>query len=281
MIAAKVGYLVKCKKVDPGDILLLTFGKKAAEEMKRRVKDWYGIGDVECRTIHSLGYQIITRGSKKKPRMLEKDDALTRNSQGFLDFQIFKDLYLKNKEFYEGVLNYFSGYLKPYIPKYDFETKKEWDEYVADLGDLYTLSNHKVKSLEEKVIANFLFRKGVSFEYEKPYEIPTETLEKRQYQPDFYLTDYGIYLEHFGVDKKGNPPPWFTNEEKKKYVEGMKWKELLHKTNNTKLICTYSHQQADGILETELEKMLRGEGVKFSEQPVDLDKLIRKSDVSW
>ncbi len=280
VIAAKVGYPVKCKKVDPGDILLLTFGKKAAEEMKRRVKDWYGIGDVECRTIHSLGYQIITRGSKKKPRMLEKDDALTRNSQGFLDFQIFKDLYLKNKEFYEGVLNYFSGYLKPYIPKYDFETKKEWDEYVADLGDLYTLSNHKVKSLEEKVIANFLFRKGVSFEYEKPYEIPTETLEKRQYQPDFYLTDYGIYLEHFGVDKKGNPPPWFTNEEKKKYVEGMKWKELLHKTNNTKLICTYSHQQADGILETELEKMLRGEGVKFSEQPVDLDKLIRKSDVS-
>ena len=280
VIAAKVGYLVKCKKVDPGDILLLTFGKNAAGEMKRRVKEWYGIEDVECRTIHSLGFQIITRGSKKKPRMLEVDDAPTRNSQGYLDLQIFKDLYLKNKEFYEGVINYFSGNLKPYIPQYAFETIKEWDEYVAELGELYTLSGHKVKSLEEKVIANFLFRKGVSFEYEKVYEIPTETLEKRQYQPDFYLTDYGIYLEHFGVDKNGNPPPFFTNEEKKKYVEGMKWKEWLHQTNKTKLICTYSHQQADGILEIELEKMLQREGVKFSEKPVDLDKLIRKGDIS-
>lgn len=280
VIAAKVGYLVKCKKVDPGDILLLTFGKKAAEEMKRRVKDWYGIEDVECRTIHSLGYQIITRGSKKKPQMLETDDAPTRNSQGFLDLEIFKDLYQKNREFYEGVIHYFSGYLKPYVPQYAFETKKEWDEYVAELGELYTLSNDKVKSLEEKVIANFLFRKGVKFEYEKPYEIPTETQEKRQYKPDFYLTDYGIYLEHFGVDKKGNPPPFFTEEQKKEYIEGMKWKVLLHQTNKTKLICTYSHQQADGILETELEKMLQNEGVLFSDQPVDMDKLIRKSDIN-
>lgn len=280
VIAAKVGYLVKCKKVDPGDILLLTFGKEAAKEMKRRVKDWYGIQNVECRTIHSLGYQIIARGSKKKPRMLEEDDAPTRNSQDFLDLEIFKELYQKNKEFYKGVIDYFSGYLKPYIPQYDFETKKEWDEYVAELGDLYTLSNHKVKSLEEKVIANFLFKKGVKFEYEKPYEIPTETMEKRQYQPDFYLTDYGIYLEHFGVDKNGNPPHFFTSEEKKKYLEGMKWKESLHKTNKTKLICTYSHQQADGVLENELEKMLQKEGVSLSEQPVDLDKLIRKSDIN-
>ncbi len=280
VISAKVGYLVKCKNVDPRDILLLTFGKKAAGEMKRRVKDWYGIEDVECRTIHSLGYQIISRGSKKKLRILEEDDAPIRNSQGFLDLEIFKELYIKNKEFYEGVNNYFSGFLKPYIPKYEFKSRNEWDEYVAELGDLYTLSNHKVKSIEEKVIANFLFRKGVRFEYEKPYVIPTETLEKRQYQPDFYLTDYQIYLEHFGVDKKGNPPPFFTSEEKKRYVEGMNWKELLHKANKTKLICTYSHQQADGILETELEKMLQKEGVVFNEQPVDLDKLIRKSDVS-
>jgi DNA helicase-4 len=109
--------------------------------------------------------------------MLEVDDAPTRNSQGFLDVEIFKDLYQKNKDFYEGVINYFSGYLKPYIPQYAFETKKEWEEYVAELGDLYTLSSHKVKSREEKVIANFLFRKGVSFEYERPYEIPTETPE--------------------------------------------------------------------------------------------------------
>ena len=90
VIAAKVGYLVKCKKVDPGDILLLTFGKKAAEEMKRRVKDWYGIGDVECRTIHSLGYQIITRGSKRNPGCWKRTTLLLETAKVSWIFKFLK-----------------------------------------------------------------------------------------------------------------------------------------------------------------------------------------------
>lgn len=56
-----------------------------------------------------------------------------------------------------------------------------------------------VKSYEELVIANFLFTNGINYEYERVYEVDTSTPEKRQYTPDFYLTDYGVYLEHYGM----------------------------------------------------------------------------------
>lgn len=59
-----------------------------------------------------------------------------------------------------------------------------------------TIQGERVKSVEELMIANFLYLNGIEYEYEKPY--PHGDI---MYRPDFYLTDYDIYLEHFGVDE--------------------------------------------------------------------------------
>ena len=61
-----------------------------------------------------------------------------------------------------------------------------------------------MKSYEECEIANFLYLNGIAYEYEAPYEHETATAEKRQYKPDFFLPDHGIYIEHFGLDAAGN-----------------------------------------------------------------------------
>ena len=62
---------------------------------------------------------------------------------------------------------------------------------------------------------------GVTYRYEADYEHKTSTPDYRQYQPDFYLPDCGIYLEHWGIDRDGNTAPFV---DKKKYHEGMEWK---------------------------------------------------------
>jgi len=130
------------------------------------------------------------------------------------------------------------------------------------------------------MIADFLFSRGIKFEYEKPYPIETATEEKRQYCPDFHLTDYDIYLEHFGIDRKDQPPTFFTEEDKKAYLADMEWKKSLHQKNGTKLICTYSYMRQEGTLTGDLETLLTQSGVQLDDHPVQYEKLVRGGEIS-
>ena len=53
---------------------------------------------------------------------------------------------------------------------------------------------------QQELSANYLCLNSINYEYEKPYEFDTATKTHSQYRPDFYLTDYGIYLEHFAMN---------------------------------------------------------------------------------
>ena len=47
------------------------------------------------------------------------------------------------------------------------------------------------------------------------------------YKPDFYLTDYDIYIEFFGIDKNNNPAPYIN---KQKYFGRDEFKKInMHK----------------------------------------------------
>ncbi len=132
-----------------------------------------------------------------------------------------------------------------------------------------TLQGEIVKSSEELMIANFLFAHGVAYEYERLYPYETNDQYRKQYRPDFYLKDYDIYLEHFGINKDGKCPQLSTSEEHK-YLEDMEWKHEIHKRNNTKLIETFSWYQKDGILLEKLAEILSESGVKL-QQPDYVD----------
>ncbi len=86
-------------------------------------------------------------------------------------------------------------------------------------------------------------------------------MKYRQYEPDFYLTEYDIYLEHFGIDRRGNTAPFV---DKTTYNEGIAWKRDLQKQHNTKLIETYSYYHQEGRLLKELERILKEENIVLS-----------------
>ena len=70
------------------------------------------------------------------------------------------------------------------------ETKK------GNLNKEYkTLKGDIVKSGGEQRIANYLYSIGVNYEYEKPFY----RKDGGENKPDFYLTDYDIYIEYFGM----------------------------------------------------------------------------------
>lgn len=65
-----------------------------------------------------------------------------------------------------------------------------------------TAKGEIVKSRAEKEIADFLYTQKIVYQYEKPRTIASGKV----IHPDFYLEEYDVYIEYFGMlgDKKYN-----------------------------------------------------------------------------
>ncbi len=277
-IAAKVKYLCEKKGVDPKDILLISFTKKSAQEMTDRIQKKLGI-QIEAETFHKLGLEIIKSADGFRPDISDESELNT------LVHDFFEKEFDNSSDFIRNLTEYFAYYLEvpENVENYSslgelfqaeksadletIKTKYERAKYIKDVGsdkakNLTTLNNEKVKSLEETKIANFLFLNGINYEYEKLYPYETGDPLRKRYRPDFYLTDYDIYLEHFGINKDFSAP-WLSYVEEQKYLEGIRWKRDLHSANKTKLIETYSYYNSEGILFEKLKEILTKNHVEF------------------
>ena len=283
-IAAKVAYLVKFQKIDPSKILLITFTKKASEEMENRVSKAI-IAKIQAYTFHKLGLSILIEKLGYKPSILEEDYL-----DNIINDYIKTDL-KQNSEAMRDFIELFAYYSSEYKDESEFESRTAYvnDMKSSDLETLKskcygdkqerkTLYGEQVKSLAELQIANFLFINGIEYEYESKYKHDTATKLHRQYQPDFYLPQYDIYIEHYGVDEN-NRAKWLNPSEENKYIRGMDWKRSIHKENNTICIETFAYMARKGILLTNLRNMLQNHRVEFHEIANELiiDKLIERN----
>ncbi|TOB86117.1 hypothetical protein CGJ97_23390 [Vibrio parahaemolyticus] len=120
------------------------------------------------------------------------------------------------------------------------------------------MQGEQVKSYGEMVIANWLFRNGIKYQYEAKYRFDVATEEYRQYEPDFYLPDHDIYIEYYGTDEHGNTAPYIDREQ---YHAGIQWKRQTHKKYGTGYIEVFYSQHKKGQLTDALEKELIRQGV--------------------
>lgn len=63
-MVAKVKYLVEIKKVNPQEILLISYTNKATEELEMRIQKGFGL-PISILTFHKLGLQILNQKNKK------------------------------------------------------------------------------------------------------------------------------------------------------------------------------------------------------------------------
>lgn len=250
VIIAKAGYLIESGKCNPNDILLLAFNNDAARELTERCMTRLG-HEVTASTFHALGKKIVEEVEGKSQTV----SKLATDPQYFEAFlaEVLNEL-RDDPLAWKKLRSFILGKLKLYRPEADFETLSEYMAYVKSV-ELRALSGDLVKSFAELDIANFLFLKGVRFEYERKYPHSTKA-----YQPDFYLPDYDLYIEHFGIDRNGNTAPFIDAEI---YRSGMEWKRGLHQERGTKLRETYSFQRSEGVLLQELNKILEEQGVEY------------------
>lgn len=265
-IVGKIKYLLLSEKCKPEDILVLSFTNASATEMSERIRKETNC-NIKASTFHKLGLDIITKVEGKVPKISKI------NLAEFCRKTLMEQM--KDSKYVELLCYYFLNNYKYDKTEQDFKTKEEYQEYLH-LNPPTTLKGEKVKSYGEMDIANFLFRNGIAYEYEREYEVDTRTEEHAQYYPDFYLPEYQIYLEYFGIDRDGKVPAYFSasgdaEAASKEYQEGMEWKRQVHQENETVLLESYAYEKADGTLLSNLEEKLKKKGVSFS--PVNAEEL--------
>lgn len=271
-LEAKAKYLVDKKKVDPKRILVVSFTRKATNELQERF-DKIGI-PATISTFHSIGNTIINENSGRHKIV----------GSGFMYEKIkdYLETRLDDEAFIKKIMLFFASYLdipfdssksvelyKKSLSNSDLTTmKSDLDDFKSSLVQKkITIRSERVRSVQECQIANFLYINGIDYEYEPIYPyciIGTST----PYTPDFKLTqgNHVAYLEHYGISESGYN--WrFTNDELEKYKKHIKDKEALHRIHHTELLHTYSVYNDKKDLITHLKEELTKHG--FIYQPRD------------
>ena len=265
VMVAKAGWLVESGRRRPDELLLLAFARKARDELAERVTKRLGreaASGIRLRTFHSLGLEIIGEAEGRKPGL-----ARTAEDPAAL-LDLLKDIFgqlLADREHGRYLVQWLAYGSAPYRAEHEFRTRGEYWDYIRSY-EIRSLKGERVKSFEECRIANFLYLNGVPYEYERPYEHDTATATRVQYRPDFYLTEAGIYIEHFALSANGDTPPFIDREE---YTASREWKLELHARHGTTLVETFSHEQASGQLMRNLATRLQAHGVVLSSMPTD------------
>ena len=270
-IVGKAKYLVEKRHVNPANILLLTYTRKAANELSERMQ----IEGLNCGTFHSLAYRIIAELTGQAPSICDSDVPL----------KVFRKLILEDEDFLSAIDNYVINFQSLMKLEHDYADAFAYFEDRKKFGiqALFPDVDGKIiftRSEEEKRLCSILTRLGVMFRYECDYPINTRTSERRQYKPDFtiYFKDrqglwQRIFLEHFAIDRNGQTPRWFGEGTKggwkvanQKYLEGIDWKRNIHKRNGTVLIETMSADFHNGMVEQKLIEQLKRCGVPIKER---------------
>jgi len=259
-MVGRAEFLISSGQAKPNEILMLAYGKKAADEMRDRVEKNISQKGINAQTFHSLGLSILSEAQNGRPTItpLAEDEKL-RNKH----VDLWLEELLHEKSYRKKVLKYFERYLYPSKNAFDFDTEGEYFAY-QEANELRTYKGECVKSYEELIIANWLFRMGVEYEYEARYKIATRTTDFRDYHPDFYLPGSDIYIEHFGVRRDGSTAAYI---DQKDYWAGIEWKRLLHEKHKTTLIETYSYENFEGNLLESLQQKLEDAEVTLDPLP--------------
>ena len=293
-IIGKTHYLVDQLEINPNNILLISYTRKAAGELRERL-DYEGI---TCSTFHRLALDIIAEHEGIMPTICKPD----------LIQQVFYDL-LKDYLYKSAVVQYLLLFRNAPKNEHDYKSPAEMYSDRRKYGiqaPFADMDGHIIytKSEQEMTICNILTILGVQFRYEEPYVERVNDKGHQQYKPDFtiyYKDEEGnqqrVFLEHFAIDKNGNVPSWFGQEDSEyhdaekwrranvAYRTEMTWKRKLHKERGTTLLETTSAEFYDGDPRVIVRQKLQDAGVPLKpknmdtlyEQLVSRDKYLEKN----
>lgn len=277
-VSAKVKYLIEKKGITPEEILVISFTNKAVGELRDKINNALGI-PCPVTTFHKTGYAILRKRYDEHKMVVD---------QGFMYSVInnyLKGNILENPELVDKLILFFGSYFDApyegedlndffnYISKADFSTiRGNIDEYTEKVinertGKYQTIARETVRSSQEVLIANYLYRMGIDYTYEKPYPFNIANSYK-VYTPDFTISqgDRVAYIEHFGITQDGRNNR-YNPEQIGKYKREVNDKVKLHKKHGTELIYTFSGYNDGRDLLSHLQEDLLNHNFELHPRP--------------
>lgn len=230
VLITRIAYLTVRKPdgVNPNNILAIAYQNKDAKQIEKRLKQ-YGIIGVNVKTFHSLGLDILQEANRIN-RILKPTERP----------EIIKNIYenemTSNSDFYLKLLNYIKS-----INETDLEndlTEKINSIRIKRTLPYRAINNEQVKSRAEKQILDFLLTNKLS---NRPIKVEYEHEIENIGKPDFYLPEYDLYIEHWGLTKNGTVPEWF-DQTTEDYLRNKEKKKQWFEENGKLLVETFSHE---------------------------------------
>jgi DNA helicase IV len=262
VMVARAAYAVSRGLVAPERILLLAFNRNAAAELQERIQTRFAEAGIDATgvtasTFHRFGLNLIGQATGKKPRPA----AWLENGEDVRTIVEIVDQLRDSSETFRYRWDLYRMLFANAPSELDEGEPDAYDRDTRETG-YRTFSGTMVRSHGERLIADFLYLNGITFEYEKPYDVDVASETHAQYRPDFYYPDADAWHEHWALDREGNPPPEFEG-----YAEGIRWKRHLHDVYGTTLVETTWADVVYGEGLRHLQERLRDVGVSFDWNP--------------
>lgn len=215
-MAAKAKYLVEKCYINPDEIIILAFTNKACEELDYRINEQLCL-NIEVLTFHKLGMKFLREIINRPVQIISTKtmynliteyikELIFPNKILFETFnEVFKD-YLSFDDralYYESYDDYYKDYMdRKYFSLSEIELEEEIKKRINNRIKYYrTIKGEYVKSEGEAKIANYLYKNGIPYTYEMPYNYLLNG--RRSYSPDFtiHALSGDIYVEYYGLAK--------------------------------------------------------------------------------
>jgi len=246
-LITRIAYLIARKPdgVQAERILAIAYQRKAKEEIEQRLLNRYNIRNVNVRTFHKLGKDILEHAGKEFPTT----DIVNENKKHEIIQRVFSQKIRNEPEYYTLFLNFAKTLHDK--EKEDAKTKDETLAYAHE-QTCYAIDRTKVNSRAEKEIMDFFLTSKLNG---KPIEIKYEP-DLSGFRPDFYLPEYDLYIEHWALNEKGEVPKWF-NQSTDEYKKTMKLKKEWFAEHNKLLVETFTHEYREDNPEEFIELLKR------------------------
>ena len=181
VLTNRIAYMIDNEKINPRNILAITFTNKAAKEMKTRLIDMIGdySGVVTCKTFHSFGADILRRdieslnGRKKSFQIIDDDESevIVKNVMQKLNM----DLKITKPKTFLNSISAIKSKIKTY---------NDYEKYYADkLRNIFDLYNEELKK------NNLLDFDDLIYLPIKIFDLYPEILEKYQDRYKYIMVD--------------------------------------------------------------------------------------------
>ncbi len=245
-LIARVRYLLE-RGIVPTNILAITLTNKATEEMHDRLKRMSvpvageTTEGVTVSTLHSLGKRIVEGTMSEPISVAEKHWTYSLVAATLRDARESRNKQLSSL-YFNAILNF----------------HRNVDERSPTLGadiTYRTIRGEYVRSIGERIIADFLFTHQIPYKYEAKASWVQSGPGRDAYHPDFTLPNIGASIEYWGVDRAGNVPAYWTTSSAQ-YNQGIAWKREEFRRAGKRLIEFYDFERTEGTLEKALEERL-------------------------